>query len=48
MIYVLTVILAGQFYQIEIDPLTCRILQTQSIAAGATYATCSEIRYVAA
>jgi hypothetical protein len=48
MIFVLTVIIGGQFYQAETDPVTCRVLLAHNVAAGATYVKCERIRYVAA
>ncbi len=48
MIYVLVIIIGGQFYQYETDPITCRVLQAHNIAADATFVSCREVRNVAA
>lgn len=48
MIYVLTIIIGGQFYQYQTDPISCRVSQAHNIAIGATYASCKEVRDVAA
>lgn len=48
MIYVLTIIFAGQFYQYETDPITCRVLQSHNVAVGAEYVSCEVVKYVAA